>query len=121
MTRKTALIILVAAAVCVAATILFAYNPEAVAFYPRCPSKWLTGYDCPGCGTLRASHALLHGNFAAAWSYNPALFFAIPAIIFFSGASHYKQGSLAKRICTSPHTTHIVVVAVIAWWIVRNL
>jgi hypothetical protein len=121
MKRSKALIILVAAAVCIAATILFKYNPEAVSLYPRCPSKLLTGYDCPGCGTLSALHALLHGKIATAWGYNPALFFAIPAIIFFGAASHYRQGSIAQRICTSKLTTRIILVAVVAWWICRNL
>jgi hypothetical protein len=121
MPRSKAIKILVAAAICVVATILYTYNPLSVSFYPRCPSKWLTGYDCPGCGTLRALHALLHGNIANAWSYNPALFFAIPAIIFFSLSTHYAKGSLAERICTGRYTPFVIFVAVIAWWICRNL
>ncbi|MFD7513128.1 DUF2752 domain-containing protein [Streptomyces sp. NPDC059853] len=29
--------------------------------YPACPLPALTGWDCPGCGGLRAAHALAHG------------------------------------------------------------
>lgn len=63
-----------------ALTVLYFYSPTEVGFYPRCPSKLVTGYDCPGCGSLRGLHALLHGDFAAAWNFNPAIFFAIALV-----------------------------------------
>ncbi len=34
---------------------------------PRCLFKLITGYECPGCGSQRAFHSLLHGDIAAAW------------------------------------------------------
>jgi len=39
---------------------------------PLCLFHALTGWECPGCGMWRASHCLLHGDFASAWKYNPA-------------------------------------------------
>jgi len=39
-------------------------------FYPFCVFHQLTGLHCPGCGTLRAMHQLLHGNLAAALRMN---------------------------------------------------
>lgn len=121
MLRSSTTKILIAAAVCAAAIILYTYNPLSVSFYPRCPSKWLTGFDCPGCGSLRAMHALLHGNISAAWHYNAALFFAIPAIIFFAAAPHFSKNSIAARIYASRYTPIAILIAVIAWWIGRNL
>ncbi len=53
------------------ATVLYVFPPEQVRFFPRCALHALTGLQCPGCGGLRASHQLLHGNFAAAWQLNP--------------------------------------------------
>jgi len=51
------------AAVAVAGlTCLFVWNPTESAFYPPCPFHALTGLHCPGCGTLRAMHALAHGR-----------------------------------------------------------
>ena len=38
--------------------------------FPSCPVHWLTGLHCPGCGTQRALHALLHGRFAQAVGFN---------------------------------------------------
>lgn len=44
------------------------------------PFKLLTGYDCPGCGSQRALHALLHGDINA-FAYNPLFIIAIPYVI----------------------------------------
>ena len=42
--------------------LLWRFNPSSFTFYPRCPFYVLTGYKCPGCGTLRAIHHILNGN-----------------------------------------------------------
>lgn len=49
-------------------------------WWPKCPIYALTGFYCPGCGGLRASWDLLHGNLAGALNQN-ALIFLIPVII----------------------------------------
>lgn len=36
-----------------------------------CPFRRLTGLPCPGCGGTHAFVAMAHGDFAAAWAYNP--------------------------------------------------
>lgn len=38
--------------------------------FPSCPLRVWTGWLCPGCGTLRAMHALLHGHLGAAMHDN---------------------------------------------------
>ena len=62
--------------------VLFFFNPVGHGFYPRCPMYVLTGWACAGCGTLRAIHCLLHGEFVRALAFNPflpvlALFFSL--------------------------------------------
>jgi hypothetical protein len=54
------------------------YNPEESALFPQCPSRYVTGYDCPGCGSQRAVHAVLNGDLEKAFDYNPLLFFLLP-------------------------------------------
>jgi hypothetical protein len=49
---------------------LFFVNPVTTRFYPPCLFHELTGFWCPGCGTTRALHQLLHGNLAAAFRFN---------------------------------------------------
>ncbi len=57
-------------------------NPATVGWYPRCMFHALTGWHCPGCGTSRALHALLHGQFGEAFARNPLLFFLLPILAF---------------------------------------
>lgn len=112
---------LAAAVVVAAAALLYLYDPSTAGIYPRCPAKMLTGWDCPGCGSLRALHALLHGRVGDALQLNPALAVAIPAVAFFAPARLYPPSSLAHRVAYSPLTPRVILVAVVAWWIGRNL
>ena len=48
---------------------------------PPCPSHWLTGLYCPGCGATRALHALLHGDLEKAFSMNPVFVMAMPVVV----------------------------------------
>jgi len=48
---------------------------------PPCPSRWLTGLYCPGCGATRALHALLHGDIEKAFSMNVVFVTALPIVI----------------------------------------
>ena len=64
----------------VLAVVLFRYNPEEVPFFPRCPVFMLTGLKCPGCGTARALHCLLHGEVTQAIAFNPILALAFPLL-----------------------------------------
>ncbi|MGH9578069.1 MAG: DUF2752 domain-containing protein, partial [Terriglobales bacterium] len=62
------------------AAILYRWNPATAGFYPICPFLSLTGWYCPGCGSLRALHQLLHGNLGAAFDLNPLLVVALPFV-----------------------------------------
>lgn len=46
-------------------------SPYAPGSYPLCPISALTGFACPGCGTLRCVHSLVNGDIAAAFARNP--------------------------------------------------
>lgn len=43
-----------------------------------CLFRAMTGYLCPGCGMTRAALAILEGNFAKAWQYNPLSLTLLP-------------------------------------------
>lgn len=45
-------------------------DPNEPGHYPLCPTKALTGLDCPGCGGLRATHALVTGDLVGALDHN---------------------------------------------------
>lgn len=62
------------------------FDPSTSAIFPPCPTNALTSLYCPGCGTLRAMHALLHGDVKEALSQNilAVIFIPIlPAMYFF--------------------------------------
>jgi len=60
--------------------LLFACDPACSRAFPPCPFHWLTGLNCPGCGSLRAIHNLLHGRVGEAFGYNPLLVLSIPFV-----------------------------------------
>ena len=91
---------------------LFLFNPSDIRGFPQCPFYALTGLKCPGCGTLRGVHHLLHGRFAAAWQMNPLLLVSIP----FVGASVFWP-----RWRNSAYVSRAALAVTVAYWIGRNL
>lgn len=94
------------------AFVLYRFDPTVVHFYPPCVFHALTGLQCPGCGTTRALHHLLHGDVGGAFRLNPMLFLVAP----FAAAS-----AISRRFVTSPITAWTAAAVTIGWWIVRNL
>jgi hypothetical protein len=54
-------------------------DPGEPGHYPVCPLLRYTGLYCPGCGGLRAAHAVAHGDLVAALGANAlaVVFFAV--------------------------------------------
>lgn len=82
MKRKIPLVWILAAVVLLAAGgyVLFRYDPTQSVFYPKCMFHELTGWYCPGCGSARAFHALIHGEILTALDYNPLLVISLPVV-----------------------------------------
>ena len=94
------------------ACLLFFFSPESTSFYPRCPFYVLTGLKCPGCGTLRGIHALLHLRFADAFRFNPLMVVSIPLIVVLL---------ISPRICKSVWMGRSILLVVLAYWVIRNI
>lgn len=58
------------AAVAGAFAYVAANDPNEPGHYPACPLLQFTGLYCPGCGGLRAAHALAHGDLPTALGAN---------------------------------------------------
>lgn len=67
-------------AVVATATLLVAVRDPHDGGYPICPVLALTGFQCAGCGGLRAAHDLAIGDVAGAWAMNPLLTLAMPVL-----------------------------------------
>lgn len=64
-----------------ALAVLYFFDPsEGGLLFPPCPTEHLFGVYCPGCGSLRAVHALLHLDFIEAFSQNCLLFIMAPLV-----------------------------------------
>ena len=50
--------------------LVYAVDPRTPGNYPPCLFLFVTGCYCPGCGTLRTLHSLLHGDPHTAIGYN---------------------------------------------------
>jgi len=94
-----------------------------------CPSVRFLGLYCPGCGTLRATHHLLHGEVVTSFRYNPLLLLlGLPAATWIAArsirvvAGKPNGGGLAGL--TRPAMSRWVIalpVIIIAWAVVRNI
>ena len=78
--RNSSIVALVLFAAMVAAGILFFFNPAEHGFYPVCYFHAATGFNCPGCGSLRAMHHLLHGHLFEAARLNLLLLLCLPYV-----------------------------------------
>lgn len=72
---------LTALAVGTATVALRLRDPHQPGSWGFCPTKLLTGLDCPGCGGLRAVNDLTHGDLAAAASSNLLLVTLVPVAV----------------------------------------
>ncbi len=99
------------------------FDPAGGSLYPPCPFHALTGLYCPGCGTLRGLHALVHGNLARALSMNPLMVMSILFILFLFVRniwSAWRRAGLSARPL-HPGVSWGVLVVVIAYWALRNI
>jgi hypothetical protein len=63
------------------AGLLLARDPNQVGSYGFCPLRAVTGLDCPLCGGLRGTYALMHGDLATALDHNVLLPFLLVAAV----------------------------------------
>lgn len=106
-----------------AAVVLYCFNPVESPFYPRCFFKMATGFDCPGCGGLRATHQLLHGHWHTAFVLNPLLVLALPLATFFALRAVWekKTGRRRPRLFQISTVVWICAVIVIGFGVLRNV
>lgn len=99
-------------------------NPLSNSFFIKCPFKTLTGLDCPGCGSQRALHSLLHGNFKQAFHYNPLFIFAIPYVlvgILFEWLGFKNKYPKVRKFLFGKVAIYIIATIIISFFILRNL
>ena len=104
--------------------IFFFINPGEVAFMPKCLFHWLTGLNCPACGTQRALHQLLHLHLREAWEYNLFLVISLPyalALIVSHWFNPNHRFDQLKAFCHRRAIVNTYLILFTAWWIIRNI
>lgn len=97
----------------IGAAALYFLDPGRSGVFPPCPFHTMTGLWCPGCGTTRALHQLLHGHVAAAFALNPLAVALLPLV-----------GYLAVRgekAAMNPKTIWILLGTIVTFGVLRNL
>jgi hypothetical protein len=103
----------------------FIYNPQNNFFFPKCPVFYYTGLQCPGCGSQRAIHFLLHADIISALKANFLLVISIPYLILNIVFGQIKQPN--EKILKWRKTLYgykaimIVLAVIILFCILRNI
>jgi len=125
LTGRKRIFIVVSMIICgIAAAVVYGmFDPAESAFFPKCPFLLLTGgLRCPGCGSQRAIHSLLHLEFKEAFLYNPLVIISIPFLILLAAAALVKESrpGFYNKVNSSLLSKTLLVI-IIVWWIVRNI
>lgn len=127
MSDKKRIILLSGSMLLLIAAALFVYarfDPERSNLFPKCMFYTLTGFQCPGCGSQRAVHHLLNGNFIEALRYNALVVLAIPYVVIGFVIHLIRRNRFTDFIYThfySGKSVYIVLLAVVFFWIIRNI
>ena len=97
--------------------------PATSTLFPPCPFHYLTGWYCPGCGSLRAIHQLLHGNVRAAWAMNPLSVVLFPFLAYGLAreAISYGTGRPLPQFAAPGAWIRALCALIVLFGIVRNL
>lgn len=105
------------------AVLFYFLNPNEHEIFPDCVFNSLTGYYCPGCGSQRALHNLLHLDFAGVVGNN--VLFLLGGLFILYHYLHPVLNRIFKwklpNLFYKKNTPWVVLAVVIVFWILRNL
>ena len=98
-------------------------DPQTEGAYPLCIFRSITGLDCPGCGSLRALHALTGGDVWAAMDQNVLLVAVLPFLAWrwVAWVSSSARESITRPRLTAATWIYMFLGLVVAFWVVRNI
>jgi hypothetical protein len=108
--------------IAIGATYLFIFEPGKSGFFPACPFRTLTGFTCPGCGSTRGLHCLLHGDVVAAFEFNPLMVVALPFLLY--ALARYTAAAVSGRPLQKHHLNSkyiwVLFAVIMSFWVFRN-
>lgn len=122
MTRRVIITIIVCAIVLAFALTYLFFDPAGYDIFPKCQFLLAIGYKCPGCGSQRAIHALLNGDFIAAVKFNAIFIISLPIICIYAyGEVMKKNHTKFFRVINSKWAIYSLLFMYLAWWVLRNV
>jgi uncharacterized protein DUF2752 len=111
-----------AAAALAATAYVGVVDPNDPGHYPTCPFLALTGAFCPGCGSLRAVHALANGDPAAAVGLNVLTVVGLVVLTVIWGRWAVRSWRGQPRSSVAPAwSLYLMLGVAVVFWVVRNL
>jgi len=118
--RLTALLIW--SSIAIAAIYVFIFEPGKTGIFPACPFRTVTGFACPGCGSTRGLHRLLHGDVIGAFEFNPLMVLSLPfllyALIRYTSAA--ASGRPIQKHFLKTKYIWLLFAVVMSFWVFRN-
>jgi len=97
------------------------HDPHVSGSYGVCPLVALTGFWCPMCGGLRATHDLARGDVVGAWGMNPLWVLIAPLLVVAWGRwlVAARRGRPLRNLPSA--LPWVLLGAVVAFGILRNI
>ncbi len=103
-------------------TVVQVIDPNEPGHFPTCPWLALTGTYCPGCGTMRATHALTHGHLGEALARNPVTVISYVAILIGYVNWTQRQWRGKQKTTLAPAwMLYLLFAGIMAYWVLRNM
>ncbi|MGV6832340.1 MAG: DUF2752 domain-containing protein [bacterium] len=99
------------------------YDPTSSPMFPRCFLRSTTGLHCPGCGSQRALHSILHGNIIEGLRKNMLIGLAFIVVIYeiYIVLTKMLFNAHPKNILQNKNTTIVILIIVVLFFILRNI
>jgi len=103
--------------------LFYFWNPANNIIFPKCLFYSATNLYCPGCGSQRAIHQLLHGNLLTGLKFNYLIGFLVVVLAYqcyvFVAIRYFHR--TIKNLLHKPIATKLILVVVILFWVFRNI
>jgi hypothetical protein len=120
--NKRLTVVLIWLALAIGSIYLFIFEPGKSGLFLVCPFYAVTGLACPGCGTTRGLHHLLHGDVITAFRFNPLMMVILPILLYallrHTNAVMRDQPLRGNQL--NAKYIWLLFFVVVGFWIVRN-
>ena len=120
--NKRLTVLLIWLTLAVGSTYLFIFEPGKSGLFLVCPFFALTGFACPGCGTTRGLHHLLHGDVIGAFRFNPLMMLMLPILLYalVGHTNAVMRGRPIQGNQLNAKYIWLLFFVVLSFWIFRN-